>query len=80
MICMYGLIKLAKVRRVIRHKTTKKIYRITTNSGLVDVTEDHSLFNINREIIKPSECKIGVELLHSKPDIQEYDKEKYIIS
>jgi len=65
-----------KVRRVIRHKTTKKIYRITTTSGLVDITEDHSLFNINRDIIKPSECKIGVELLHSKPDIQEYNKEK----
>jgi len=66
----------AKVRRVIRHKTIKKIYRITTSSGLVDVTEDHSLFNSNREIIKPCDCKVGLDLLHSKPDIQEYDKEK----
>jgi hypothetical protein len=67
--------KWAKVRRIIRHKTIKKIYRITTSRGLVDVTEDHSLFKENREIIKPSECKVGLELLHSKPEIIEYDKE-----
>jgi len=61
----------AKIKRLIRHKTTKKIYRIMTKSGIVDVTEDHSLLDINRKIIKPSKCKIGQELLHSKPDIKD---------
>lgn len=53
-----------KVKRVIRHKCKKKIYRILTNTGTVDVTEDHSLLNKNGLIIKPSECIIGSELLH----------------
>jgi DNA polymerase elongation subunit (family B) len=61
----------AKIKRLIRHKTTKKIYRIMTKSGIVDITEDHSLLDINRKIIKPSKCKIGQELLHSKPDIKD---------
>jgi DNA polymerase elongation subunit (family B) len=59
----------AKIKRLIRHKTIKKIYRIITKQGIVDVTEDHSLLDNTRKIIKPSECKIGQELLHSKPDI-----------
>ena len=61
----------AKIKRFIRHKTIKKIYRIITKSGIVDVTEDHSLLDNKREIIKPSKCKIGQELLHSKPDIKD---------
>lgn len=58
------------VKKVIRHKTVKKIYRIITTTGLVDVTEDHSLLTNKHKIIKPSECRVGTELLHSKPDIQ----------
>ena len=61
----------AKIKRLIRHKTIKKIYRIITKTGIVDVTEDHSLLDNNREIIKPSKCKVGQELLHSKPDIKD---------
>jgi DNA polymerase elongation subunit (family B) len=62
----------AKVKRVIRHKTVKRIYRILTKTGLIDVTEDHSLLDNNREIIKPSKCKLGQKLLHLKPDIENY--------
>jgi DNA polymerase elongation subunit (family B) len=54
----------AKIKRVIRHKTSKKIYRVLTHTGCVDVTEDHSLLTPEREIIKPTKCKIGTELLH----------------
>ena len=57
----------AVINRVIRHKTVKKIYRVTTNIGTVDVTEDHSLLDINKNIIKPVDCKIGTELLHHFP-------------
>lgn len=59
----------ANIKRVIRHKTTKKIYRVLTHTGLVDVTEDHSLLDTSGNIIKPGECDIGQELLHSKPEI-----------
>lgn len=64
----------AKVKRVIRHKTVKKIYRILTHTGCVDVTEDHSLLDPNAYIIKPTECEIGTELLHrSVPFHNKYD-------
>lgn len=59
----------ANIRKVIRHRTIKKIYRVVTTTGLVDVTEDHSLFTSNGLTIKPSDCKIGSKLLHSKPYI-----------
>jgi len=53
-----------KIRRVIRHKCKKKIYRIVTDTGIVDVTEDHSLLDKDGNIIKPSDCNVGTELLH----------------
>ena len=57
------------IKRVIRHKTTKKIYRILTHTGVVDVSEDHSLLNSKNEIIKPIDCKVGETLL-----LQSYPK------
>jgi DNA polymerase elongation subunit (family B) len=67
--CIWTDIGYSRIKRVIRHSTTKKIYRIITNSGIIDVTEDHSLLDNNNNIIKPSECEIGMKLLHSKPSI-----------
>ena len=46
-------------------KLKKNIYRVTTKHGIVDVTEDHSLIGMNREIIKPCDLVIGEELLHN---------------
>ena len=58
----------AKIRRVIRHKTNKKIYRVSTQEGSVDVTEDHSLLDENRNAIKPTDCVVGeTKLFHSFP-------------
>jgi len=64
----------AKVKRIIRHKTMKKIYRVQTPSGIVDVTEDHSLLDAAAQIIKPTECVVGQKLLHSKPKIDYYNE------
>ncbi len=55
-----------KINRIIKHKTEKKIIRILTNTGCVDVTEDHSLLDQSGSKIKPSECDIGTKLLHVK--------------
>ena len=55
------------IKYIMRHKTSKRIYRIVTDSGVVDVTEDHSLLDINKNKIKPNECKIGNEILHNFP-------------
>lgn len=62
--------KWAKINRVIRHKTCKRLYRINTFEGCVDVTEDHSLLDSNCNQIKPTECHEGItQLLHSFPDV-----------
>lgn len=45
-----------KVRRVIRHKVTKKMYRVNTEDSYVDVTEDHSLLKKDGTPVKPTEC------------------------
>ncbi len=67
------------IKRVIRHKCDKKIYRVLTHTGCVDVTEDHSLINSDLEPIKPTDLKIGDQLLHSFPkEFNEIDqKENY---
>lgn len=64
----------SKIKRLIRHKTVKKIYRITTSTAIVDVTEDHSLLDANVQIIKPTDCKIGQKLLHSRPEFKYYNR------
>jgi DNA polymerase elongation subunit (family B) len=53
--------------RTIRHRCEKNIYRVLTHTGLVDVTEDHSLLNTNLEQVKPTNVGIGTELFHSYP-------------
>ena len=52
--------------RIIRHKLAahKKMFRIITDKGLVDVTDDHSLLNPEGLEISPIECSVGTQLLH----------------
>jgi DNA polymerase elongation subunit (family B) len=52
--------------RVIRHELAphKKMMRILTHTGCVDVTDDHSLVRADGTEISPKEVKIGSELLH----------------
>lgn len=52
------------VKYVYRHKTDKSIYNISdnTNNLSVDVTEDHSLFDENKNEIKPSEINENTKL------------------
>ena len=60
-----------KVHRVIRHKLSKdkKLFRITTHSGSVVVTDDHSLLTCEGKEISSKNLKIGDKLLHSFPEI-----------
>jgi DNA polymerase elongation subunit (family B) len=52
------------VKKCIRHICNKHLYRVTTGNGIVIVTEDHSLLNSNKEVVKPNDCNTSVELLH----------------
>ena len=60
----------SNIIRLIRHKTKKKIYRITTHTGVVDVTEDHSLLDPNLKILKPCDVEVGMELCHNYPKFE----------
>lgn len=64
--------KWSRVRRVVRHRTVKRMYRVLTHTGCVDVTEDHSLLDKNLKKIKPTELYIGSELYHSFPPVEDF--------
>ena len=55
-----------KLYRVIRHQLVfgKKMMRILTHTGCVDVTDDHSLITKEGVEISPNDLQIGTELLH----------------
>jgi len=57
-----------KISRIIRHKLPKekKMMRVVTNIGLVDVTDDHSLITSDNKEISPKDLKVGDSLLHSE--------------
>jgi len=55
-----------KLYRVIRHELAshKKMMRILTHTGCVDVTDDHSLVKADGTEISPKDVQVGTELLH----------------
>ena len=60
------------IKNVMRHKTTKKIYKVCTSCGIVDVTEDHSLLDSYGNELKPSDVHIGKKLCHTIPSIASF--------
>lgn len=52
--------------RIIRHQLAphKKMVRVLTHGGLVDVTDDHSLLRNTKEEVSPKDLKAGDTLLH----------------
>jgi hypothetical protein len=59
-----------KIKKIIRHKVEKNIYRVLSNTGVVDVTEDHSLLKLDGQEISPIQCSLGLSLLHSFPNME----------
>jgi len=84
-----------KLHRVIRHKLAphKKMMRVLTHTGLVDVTDDHSLLTKDGQEISPKDVRVGTELLHNDlniyrnecewmkemPYFKEFYKKEYLI-
>ena len=64
-----------RLHRIIRHTLAshKKMFRILTHTGLVDVTDDHSLLSLNGESITPKDVVIGTQLLHHKIEMDELE-------
>ena len=74
--------KWVDIKRVIRHKTNKSIYRVLTHVGVVDITEDHSLIHENYSEIKPNELIVNkTPLLHGFPynDLSNYIFDEQLI-
>ena len=54
------------LQRVIRHTLAdhKNMVRVLTHTGVVDVTDDHSLLKSDGHEISPKDVNVGTELLH----------------
>lgn len=59
------------LKTIIRHKLAphKKMVRVLTHTGCVDVTDDHSLLRSDGTEISPNDCQIGTELMHHSVEI-----------
>jgi DNA polymerase elongation subunit (family B) len=73
------------IRRVIRHKCNKRIFRVVDTNGVVDVTEDHSLLDMNRNLVKPDQLlerdnakQHTIDLLHRIPRPDELKNLAYL--
>lgn len=53
-----------RVQNVIRHAYSSDLIRVVTQTGLVDVTADHSLIDSAGNIVKPCDVSMGDTLLH----------------
>lgn len=69
-----------KLYRVIRHQLVfgKKMMRVLTHTGCVDVTDDHSLITKDGLEISPKDVQIGTELLHH-PLLEKADQKEFNI-
>jgi DNA gyrase/topoisomerase IV subunit B len=53
--------------KVVKKRTSKKIFRVLTHTGCVEVTEDHPLLTQKGITITPKNCALGTGLLHHFP-------------
>ncbi len=70
------------IHRVIRHALAphKKIMRILTHTGCVDVTDDHSLVQSDGTEVSPKDVQIGTELLHKPLLERSVEAMQYLIN
>ena len=65
---------------IYRHKTDKDIYEVSDDGVKVNVTEDHSLFNSDKEKIKPSEVSEKTKLEFYNNSIESAKNSKFFNS
>jgi DNA polymerase elongation subunit (family B) len=49
---------------IIRHRHTEDLVRVATQTGVVDVTQHHSLLRPNGEMVRPGDVAVGDDLMH----------------
>jgi DNA polymerase elongation subunit (family B) len=66
------------VLRVIRHRTSKPIYRVVTNQGIVDCTGDHSLLRSDGVEVKTTDVSAGDKLLYTELNDVQYTRRELL--
>lgn len=62
------------IKRVICHGTAKRLMRVHTAMGVVDVTTDHSLLRPNGTKVTPNDVAPGTELMHAPlPTLERFE-------
>lgn len=64
------------IRKVIRHKTQKRLFTVGSARGVVCVTEDHSLLTADKKKIRPRDVRTGQKLLYAFPKLDELPKDR----
>lgn len=62
------------IKHIMKHKISKKMYRVGCDKGFIDVTEDHSLLEIKNEKIqkvKPEDLNANTILLNNDYNFQD---------
>lgn len=54
-----------KIKKVIRHRTDKELFRVLVHTGVVDVTEDHGLLDTQGNKVSPKDIDVGFDLMTS---------------
>lgn len=56
-----------RARRLIRHRLAadKRMFRVATRLGVVDVTADHSLIGADGTVVKTTDARVGDRLMHA---------------
>jgi DNA polymerase elongation subunit (family B) len=64
------------INYVKQHLVSKRVFRVSTATGYVDVTEDHSLFRHNQTEVKPTELRVHdrIEVLGGSEEVTEIRK------
>ena len=71
-----------ELKRVIRHALAphKKMMRILTHTGCVDVTDDHSLVKADGTEVSPKDVQVGTQLLHKPLLERSVEAKQYYIN
>jgi len=63
-----------QVKNLMKHVVAKRMFRILTNHGWVDVTEDHSLIREDGTACRPGEVKKGSRLMSTRYPRKSFQK------
>ena len=67
------------LNRVIRHKIDKDLVRVVTHTGIVDVTDEHSLLDANKAVVRPKDCAVGTAMLHADLPVVRTESDEFSV-